>query len=280
MRRIKNGREYFVFPGGGVEKNESLKNALVREIKEEFNIDIKIEKLLFQIKNQGREEFYSLVKEFTGVPKIGGEEKERMNENNQYFPVWLDFRKALKLPNLYPGQAKTKVEEIIKKPFNKLRVKENKINQKLIQKLRDWRSKKGRQENVELYLILHNKTIEAIAEALPINKEEFITIKGLGQRKYEKYGQEIISIVNECLGVIPPEIEDKNQEKIYSVSDFLELINSDLGKFHVKVKGEISSVDMRDNYLFFTIKDLEQESVVSCFMWEKDYEISDIDIKE
>ncbi len=115
---------------------------------------------------------------------------------------------------------------------------------------------------------------------MPINKEEFIAIKGLGQRKYEKYGKEIISIVNECLGVIPPEIVDKNQEKIYSVSDFLELINSDLGKFHVKVKGEVSSVDMRDNYLFFTIKDLEQESVVSCFMWEKDYEISDIDIKE
>ena len=49
MHRIKDGREYFVFPGGGVEENESLESALVREIKEEFNIDIKIEKLLFQI---------------------------------------------------------------------------------------------------------------------------------------------------------------------------------------------------------------------------------------
>lgn len=154
------------------------------------------------------------------------------------------------------------------------------MNKNIIQKLKEWRSKKSKEENVELFIILHNKTIETIAEVLPTNEEEFKAIKGLGGKKYEKYGKEIISIVNECLGVTPPEIEDKNQEKIYSVSDFLELINSALGKFHVRVKGEISSVDMRDNYLFFTIKDLEQESAVSCFMWKSDYEISDIDIKE
>jgi ADP-ribose pyrophosphatase YjhB (NUDIX family) len=115
MYRIKNGREYFVFPGGGVEENESLETALIREIKEEFNIDVKIEKLLFRIENQGREEFYFLVKEFVGIPEISGEEKERMNENNQYAPAWLNLEEVIKLPNLYPEEAKQKVEELIKK---------------------------------------------------------------------------------------------------------------------------------------------------------------------
>jgi 8-oxo-dGTP diphosphatase len=40
IRRVKEGREYFVFPGGGVEDNESVEEALVRELKEEASIDI------------------------------------------------------------------------------------------------------------------------------------------------------------------------------------------------------------------------------------------------
>lgn len=154
------------------------------------------------------------------------------------------------------------------------------MNKDLIKKLKEWRSKKGREENLELYLILQNKIIDAIAEALPTNKVEFIAIKGLRDRKFQKYGKDILSIVAEYTGQAFENEEPVNKEKIYSVSDFLELINSTLGKFHVKVKGEISSFSIRDKYLFFTIKDLEQESVVSCFMCKKDYKISDIDIKE
>lgn len=111
MHRIKNGQQYFVFPGGGVEDGETVEVGIVREIKEEFGIDIKIEKLLFQIENQGREEFYFLVKEFTGIPEIGGEEKERMSEVNQYYPVWKNLSEIKTLVNLYPEQAKQKVEE-------------------------------------------------------------------------------------------------------------------------------------------------------------------------
>ena len=34
------------FPGGKVEKDESYENALIREIKEEFNADIKVDKFI------------------------------------------------------------------------------------------------------------------------------------------------------------------------------------------------------------------------------------------
>lgn len=112
MRRIKNGQEYFVFPGGGVEDDETVEDAIVREIKEEFSIDIKVGKPLFQIENQGREEFYFLVKEFTGVPELGGEEKERMNEDNQYYPIWKNLNEIKDLANLFPEEAKEKLESL------------------------------------------------------------------------------------------------------------------------------------------------------------------------
>ena len=41
MKRVKPNLEYFVFPGGGVEKNESLDDTLKREVKEELSLDIK-----------------------------------------------------------------------------------------------------------------------------------------------------------------------------------------------------------------------------------------------
>jgi len=109
MRRVKNGQEYYVFPGGGVEQNESIKTAVIREIEEELSISPKIEKLLFEIENQGRKEYYFLIKEFSDQPKLGGEEKQRMNDNNQYYPIWIELNKLSDLDNLYPEEAKSKI---------------------------------------------------------------------------------------------------------------------------------------------------------------------------
>ena len=73
MRRIKDGQEYYVFPGGGVKEGESTETAIIREIKEELSLDAKIDKLLFEIENQDRQEYYYLIKEFSGQPQLGGE---------------------------------------------------------------------------------------------------------------------------------------------------------------------------------------------------------------
>ena len=113
MRRVRDDREYFVFPGGGIKRDESLENGVIREIKEEFNLDVKINKFLFQIENRGRQEFYFLIKEFSGVPKISGNEKKRMNESNQYYPVWKELKEISNLSNLHPEKAKQKVKEMI-----------------------------------------------------------------------------------------------------------------------------------------------------------------------
>lgn len=43
----KNDKKYWLIPGGGVDWGESTSEALVREYKEETNLDIEIEKFLF-----------------------------------------------------------------------------------------------------------------------------------------------------------------------------------------------------------------------------------------
>lgn len=46
IKRVKEGEEYWVFPGGMVEAGETIKEALKRECQEELCIDIKVGKLL------------------------------------------------------------------------------------------------------------------------------------------------------------------------------------------------------------------------------------------
>lgn len=154
------------------------------------------------------------------------------------------------------------------------------MDSNVVQKLKDWRSRKANLEGVERYVILHNKTIEEIAETLPKDEKEFKTIKGLGGKKFEKYGEEILAIVRECVDDPDIEEEKSNDEGIFSVSRFINVINSRLVDLEARVKGEISSVDFRSTYLFFTIKDLEEEASIKCFMWMRDYEISGVELKE
>lgn len=47
ITHIKNNKEYWVVPGGRVEFGESADQTLIREFKEELNIDIEINSFLF-----------------------------------------------------------------------------------------------------------------------------------------------------------------------------------------------------------------------------------------
>lgn len=113
LRRIKNGRKYFVFPGGRVEKGENFESAVKREIKDEFDINITIKTFLFRIENKGRVEFYFLVNNFIGKPKIIGEERQRIDENNQYLLAWKKLSQVKEFINLFPKAAKEKMEKIV-----------------------------------------------------------------------------------------------------------------------------------------------------------------------
>jgi len=87
-RRIGN-EEKFVLLGGGVEPGETLEEAAVREVKEESNLDIKLDKKLTEIHYQKCIDHVFLSTTFSGNLKVIGEELVRNSENNYYSPQWI-----------------------------------------------------------------------------------------------------------------------------------------------------------------------------------------------
>lgn len=111
----KNENEYYVFPGGGVEKGETPEVALLRELKEETSLEVKIVKLLeHKLYEDGTENYSYLCEHVSGEPRLADNspEREEMKKGFQYYnPIWVDIDKLEGMTNVYPDTAK---QEIIK----------------------------------------------------------------------------------------------------------------------------------------------------------------------
>lgn len=73
---------YYVFPGGGREGNESFEEGTIREIKEEFGIDVKVIKELYTIQNDKAEEHFFLCEYVSG--KLGTGQGPEFSEDPKY----------------------------------------------------------------------------------------------------------------------------------------------------------------------------------------------------
>jgi mutator protein MutT len=113
MHRLKDGREYYSFPGGSVEEGETPEQAVRREIQEEFTLDIVSEKLLLEMESMGKYGYYYLVRQFTGVPTLGGEEKRIMTRENQYHPAWKPVAELRELGILYPEDVRRRIADLL-----------------------------------------------------------------------------------------------------------------------------------------------------------------------
>ncbi len=99
---------------------------------------------------------------------------------------------------------------------------ENKEILELIKNLKDLRSREAHLKNLPLYCIFANSVIDDISNFLPTNKDDLIKIKGLGKKKIEQYGDEIIELVNNFIKnnpqhkskEIPTTIKNKKSQKI------------------------------------------------------------------
>ncbi len=156
------------------------------------------------------------------------------------------------------------------------------MNNQLLRKLKEWRNSVTREEKVPAFRVLPNKTLEGIAAIKPKDKEELLAIKGIRERKFGRYGQDILELVNgDRVEDSPPSASrDDSDRKPYTVSKYLDLLNSELREHRARVKGEISSLNIQERYLFFSLKDKDDESLLNCFMGISNYRLSGVSFEE
>jgi ATP-dependent DNA helicase RecQ len=73
-------------------------------------------------------------------------------------------------------------------------------NPALVTALRAWRAEVARKRGVPAYVVLHDSTIDGIATARPTTLDQLRGIPGIGDKKLEHYGAELIAMVRAAEG--------------------------------------------------------------------------------
>ncbi len=109
IHRVREGKEYYAVPGGGVEERETVEEAAIREIKEETGLDIILGDNVGALEADGEKEIFFVAKSFTGEVSLGGPERERNSPANSYQLEWI-ARENLRSLNFRP-----EIREILEK---------------------------------------------------------------------------------------------------------------------------------------------------------------------
>lgn len=115
----RNSREYYVFPGGGVEGGESIEQAVLRELKEETSITAETIKLLLHTSNDETENYVYLCRYVSGEPRLddNAPEKQKIADGGEYYnPLWIKLSDLKNMP-VYPLEARDQFIEGFKNEF-------------------------------------------------------------------------------------------------------------------------------------------------------------------
>ena len=68
------------------------------------------------------------------------------------------------------------------------------VNEELRERLQQWRSERFKKDNVPAFMIMHQSTLMEIAARTPKTKADLLRIKGFGEERFKKYGEDILAI--------------------------------------------------------------------------------------
>ena len=70
------------------------------------------------------------------------------------------------------------------------------IDEALLTELKDWRLRTSKEMSVPAYVVFTDNTLIAIAETLPTDDAALVAIPGIGARKLEQYGADVLAMVS------------------------------------------------------------------------------------
>lgn len=72
-----------------------------------------------------------------------------------------------------------------------------------------------------------------------------------------------------------------DSEKVFTVSEYIGIVNEGLKIFKAKIIGEVGEVKVwSSGHVYFSLKDEKDGSVISCIIWKSRYNIYGIELKE
>lgn len=92
----------------------------------------------------------------------------------------------------YENEAQNKPEQFERKSYDDLLPKDKQIYGYLNQ----WRNEKSEQLNQKKFMVCHNSELLHLAQYKPSNLDELQQIKGFGKQKADKFGEDILAILN------------------------------------------------------------------------------------
>lgn len=114
MERKKNGRHYYTFPGGHVERNETCEECIVRELMEEFGIGVKPVRLIYGYEYKNSLQAFYVLEWLSGeIHPTNAEEYQPGQNNGEYNPTVIDLNE-LNDKNLLPEEIKRQLLADIK----------------------------------------------------------------------------------------------------------------------------------------------------------------------
>ena len=91
IKRNRDGKEYYLFPGGGIEEGESPEQATIREAFEELGVHIVIIRHLETVEFYGKQHYF-LAHIVGGTFGTGqGEEYDGRHNRGLYEPMWISI---------------------------------------------------------------------------------------------------------------------------------------------------------------------------------------------
>ena len=67
----------------------------------------------------------------------------------------------------------------------------------LAARIKEWRAAEAKRLKVPAYLVLHDRSLNAVAHARPRTANELLKIDGIGQAKVDRFGEEILRLCAE-----------------------------------------------------------------------------------
>lgn len=114
------------------------------------------------------------------------------------------YEEAVERINAYANEVATGDDNINNIPERVVEVEEKaltitKDRSSCIMRLKEFRLNQSRKENIKPYYIFNDAQMEELMEKNPKTKDELITVSGFGEKKVEKYGDAILTILKEEL---------------------------------------------------------------------------------